>query len=248
MLVPGLSLAQDYEAAKAVMDGALAELATQSRLTMTLTGIEADGQKKTPLYVSLGLETFIVDNRPVPFLEVMDFRSNQIVSRSAADGQRFWNYTVADRTYTSADYATAPFVGKEKDRLYQNLVLRSKGPQAFIARLMKDAYVGGELTRANWSPWRPNSTVTFDAAGNVVCTSNLPNPSTLTYILSRNAGGTFVLDGAQYVETSVISGRTRSTTWTLTITRGQYPQGTSFQFVPPQGSRAIAISEARGGF
>lgn len=248
ILVPGLVWAQDYDAAKAVMNGAIAELATHSRLTINLTGIETDGTKKTPIGVSLALETFLVDSRPVPFIEVMDFKNDQVVSRSAGDGQRFWNYVLSNKTYTSVDYGTAPFVGKEKDRLYQNLVLRSKGAQAFVARLMKDTYVGGEFTRANWAPWRPNSTVTFDSAGNVVCTSVQPNLSRLTYVLSRDSFGAFILTGAEYYEESSISGRLRTTTWSMAIVRDEYPKGTSFQFVPPAGSRSVSVNETRGGF
>ena len=85
---------------------------------------------------------------------IQEYRDSQILTRSAADGQRFWNYDVRDREYTSSPYATAGFVGNEKDRLYQNLVLRSKGAQNLLAHLMRDTYTGDLSSRRGRRTYR----------------------------------------------------------------------------------------------
>ena len=246
-LIPVFASADDLAMAKQMMGSALGELAGQTRLTVVLSGIETDGTRKNSIYVALALDTYMVDNRPVPYLEVTEYRNNELLTRSAADGTRFWNYDLKDREYTSVDYATASFVGKEKERLYQNLMLRSKGASNLVARLMKDVYTGDINTRSNWQPWRPGATVTLDDAGNIVCDSAIPNTNKLTYVMARTQFG-YTLEAMKYYEESKISDRWRTSTWDVTIHRSYLPDDVSFQFVPPKGARAIAINEARGGF
>src|SRR5690349_21854669 len=105
-LVPGLALADDLALARQVMGSALSELSTHGRVTIVLNGTETDADKTNTIYVALAMETFIVDNRPVPYLEVLEYKNNEVLNRSAADGARFWNYDTKDREYTSTEYAT----------------------------------------------------------------------------------------------------------------------------------------------
>ena len=229
-----------------MMDGAMAELATHNQLTLVLNGTETDGQNQHALYASVAVSFMSLNGRIVPRMEVLSFRDNLLLSRSAADGERFWNYSLSDKAYTSTDYATASYVGKERDRLFQNMLLRSKSDQTFLAKLLKETFTSSVNSRTSWLPWRPNAAVQVSGT-DIFCNSTVPNASQLTYNLQADQGFGFLMLGAQYFEQSTISGRTRTTQWTLSILRDQIPQGTSFVFVPPAGSHAIAVDESRGG-
>jgi hypothetical protein len=229
------------------MDAAMAELAAHSDLTLVLEGTETDGQNQVAIRAMASVNHAVISGRSVPRIEFLRYQGNQLLTRAAADGERFWNYDLAKREYTSAEYGTAAFAGKERDRLYQNVLLRSKDEQTFLAKLLKDTYSGGFGQRSNWQPWRPSADVKVEGE-NIVCTSTVPASGRLTYMMKLEPGFGWRLNGAEYLEQSTISGRTRTVQWTVTIFRDQLPQGTSFLFVPPAGSRGVAVNEARGGF
>lgn len=245
--LPGLALGQDLQTARMMMDGAMAELATHTDLTLVLDGTETDGQVQTTFRAMASVNHVLLNGRNVPRIEFLKYQGNQLLTRAAADGERFWNYDLIKREYTSADYATAAFIGKERERLFQNVLLRSKDEQTFLAKLLKDTYSAGVGQRSNWQPWRPSAVVKIEGES-IVCTSTVPAPGRLTYIMKNEPGFGWRLNGAEYLEESTISGRLRTIQWTVTIFRGQLPQGTSFLFVPPTGARAVAVNETRGGF
>ncbi len=243
--VPGLVFAQDLQSARVMMEGALAELATHKQLTLVLSGTENDGGREHKFSAVLAIEFSIQNGRQVAKMELLDYRDNQLQKRVAADGERFWAYDLKGKVYTSTEYGTAAYVGKEKERLFQNMLLRMKGGQTFLARLVKDAFGGTLNASSAWMPWRPNAKVSVQGE-NIVCASTAPTANTLTYALEPVIGFGYALKGVDYTEETLISGRVRSTQWTVSIFRDQLAQGTSWVFVPPAGSRAVSVNEIGG--
>ena len=236
------------------MRGAMNELGSHEKLTIVVTGVETDGDKQTEIRMNLAVRFSLVpvgdSFRQVAQLELLSFRDEQLMYRAAGDGNRFWHYNLAKKQYTSTEYGTAKFVGQERSRLFKNLSVRSQGVQTFLSRLMDDAFVSGfasgRAARSAWLPWRPNSTVTVNGS-DVVCDSGIPSESQLTYVLEPGTGFGHWMRGASYIERSTISGRKRTVRWQAVIFRGEIPRDTSFEFVPPPGSRAVSVEEAGGG-
>ena len=225
-----------------MMDGALAELASNQSLTMVLTGTETDGNKTHTFNAVLASSFSIANGQQLAQLELLDYRDNQLQRRVAADGVRFWDYDVRGKTYTSTEYGSGRFAGSERERLFQNMLRRLKGEKTFLARLMQDAYGGKLNARTAWLPWRPNASVSVQG-DSIVCTTSIPNPNVLTYTLQREVGFGWSIASIDYYEETVISSRTRITRWNVAFYRDSIPQGTSWQFVPPAGSRALAVDE-----
>jgi hypothetical protein len=238
-------LAQDLTTARLRMDGALAELASHERLTLVLNGTEKDGNRDHSFSAVLAMAFSIQNGRQVVNLELLSYRDDQLVRRAAGDGERFWDYDVRAKTYTSTEYGTATHAGKERERLFKNMLLRFKGEQTFLARLTKDAFGGDMNAPTAWMPWRPNANVSVQS-NDIVCTTTVPNRNVLTYSLQPEVGYGWSLNSVTYYEETVISSRTRVTQWNVTIFRDQLPQQTSWAFVPPPGSRAVAVQEVGG--
>ncbi len=240
--VPGLVLSQELQSARVMMDGAMAELATHDRLTLVLSGTEDDGGKHHTFSAVLKVGFSIQNGRQVAQMELLDYRDDQLRKRVAGDGERFWAYDLIGKVYTSTEYGTASYTGKEKERLFQNMLLRLKGEQTFLARLVKDAFGGSTGARSAWVPWRPNSNVSVRGE-DIVCASDAPTPNRLTYSLEQTPGFGFSLKNVSYFEETRISNRVRTTQWTVSIFRDHLPEGTSWLFVPPVGSRAVSVNE-----
>ncbi|MCH8978574.1 MAG: hypothetical protein IH945_04940 [Armatimonadetes bacterium] len=249
-----LSMADDLSSARTMMRSAMNELGSHEELSIVVTGLETDGDKETEIRMELAVRFSLVSVgdifRQVAQLELLSFRDKELMYRVAADGDRYWHYDLAKRQYTSTDYGTAKFVGQERSRMFKNLSVRSQGVQTFLSRLMADAFVSnfadGNSSRSAWLPWRPNSTVTVNGS-DVVCDSGIPSQSKLTYILEPGDRIGHWMKGATYFEQSTISGRKRTVRWQAVIFRGKIPRDTSFEFVPPPGSRAVSVAEAGGG-
>ena len=246
LAVPALGPAQGLQDARTIMDSALAELSTHRQVTLVLEGTQDDGGLQRSFTAILAIEFSIRNGRQWVTTELMDYRDGQLIGRIAGDGERFWDYDVKSKVYKSTEYGTAHYVGKERERLFQNLALRMKGDQTVMARLLKDAFGGTLNASAAWLPWRSNSQVTIEGSG-IVCRSNAPSPNTTTYRVVQTPGFGWALDGIDYIEEAVVSGRRRITQWRVSIQRDLIPQGTSWFFVPPAGSRAVSVSEV-GGF
>ena len=254
LFAASLSMADDLSAARAMMRNAMMELGSHEKLTIVVTGVETDGDTETEIRMNLAVMFSLVpvgdSFRQIAQLELLSFRDKQLMYRVAADGDRFWHYDLAKKQYTSTEYGTAKFVGRERSRLFKNLSVRSQGVQTFLSRLMADAFVSGLTSasagRSAWLPWRPNATVTVNGS-DVVCDSGIPSESKLTYILEAGSGFRHWMRGASYIEQSTISGRKRTVRWQAVIFRGEIPRDTSFEFVPPPGSRAVSVEEAGGG-
>jgi hypothetical protein len=240
--MPGLVSAQDLESARVMMDGALTELGTHNRLTLILNGTENDGGKVHSFSAVLKVGFSLVTSRQVVQMELLDFRDNQLRKRVAGDGERFWDYDLMGKVYTSTEYGTARYAGKERERLFQNMLLRLKGEQTFLARLIKDTYGGTLNASTAWVPWRPSSSVSVQGE-NIVCTSTAPSPNRLTYSLQQTPGFGYTLMGVDYFEEALVGNKLRTTQWTVSIMRDHIPDGTSWVFVPPVGSRAVSVSE-----
>ncbi len=240
--LPGLVLAQDLQSARVMMDGALAELATHNRLTLVLNGTENDGGKLHSFSAVLKVGFSIQTGRQLVQMEMLDYRDDQLRKRVAGDGERFWAYDLIGKVYTSTEYGTVAHAGKERERLFQNMLLRLKGEQTFLARLVKDAYGGTLNASTAWMPWRSSSTVSVQGE-NIVCTSTAPSPNRLTYSLQQTPGFGFTLMGVDYFEEARIGSKVRTTQWTVSIYRDHIPDGTSWVFIPPVGSRAVSVSE-----
>jgi hypothetical protein len=243
--LPGLALAQDLATARIMMDGALTELSGHSRLTLALNGTEKDGNRTKTFSAVLAVAFTIQNGQQKVHCELLDYRDNQLTNRSAGDGERFWDYDVRGKAYTSTEYGTARFVGAERERLFQNMMLRFEGEQTFLAKLLRDTYGGKLKASTAWLPWRPSANVSVQGES-IVCSATIPSPNRLTYYLQKENGFGWALNSADYHEEAVISGRTRVTQWTVSIYRDYLPQGTSWLFVPPAGSRALAVNEAGG--
>lgn len=245
VVLPGFVLAQDLPLARTMMDGAMAELSGHSRLTLILNGTETDGGNQHTFSAVVAIEFGFNNGRQSVRTEVLDYRDNQLRKRVAGDGERFWTYDLIGKVYTSTEYGTAPHAGKERERLFQNMLLRLKGEQTFLAKLLKDTY-GGTLNAATaWTPWRPNAQVKVESE-NIVCTATAPSPNRLTYSLEKTPGFGYSLKSVDYLEETRISGRVRTTQWTVGIYRNWLPDTTSWTFVPPAGSHSVSVSEIGG--
>ncbi len=247
-------MADDLRLAQSMMRSAMNELGSHEELTIVVTGLEIDGDKKTEIRLDLAVRFSLLavgdSFRQVAQLELLSYRDGRMTYRAAGDGDRYWHYDLAKKQYTSTEYGTAKYVGQERSRMFKNMSVRSQGVQTFLSRLMADAFVTGlastGATRSAWLPWRPTSTVTVDGS-NVICESSIPSQSQLTYILESGTGFRHLLRGASYIEQSIISGRKRTVQWQALIVRDEIPRDTSFEFVPPVGSRAVSVEEAGGG-
>ena len=247
-------MADDLLLARSMMRSAMNELGSHELLTIVVTGVETDGDKKTEFRLDLAVRFSLLavgdSFRQVAQLELLSYRDGQLTYRAAGDGDRYWHYDLAKRQYTSTEYGTVKYVGRERSRLFKNMLVRSQGAQTFLSRLMADAFVtglaGSGATRSAWLPWRPTSTVTVSGS-DVVCYSGIPSQSRLTYILESGTGFRHWLRGASYIEQSTISGRKRTVQWQALIVPDEIPRDTSFEFVPPEGSRAVSVEEAGGG-
>ena len=230
-----------------MIDGALAELASHNSFTVVLIGKETDGDVETGIRIDLAYSHSFVGGKPVAQIELLNIRGNDLVSRIAGDGDRMWTYYVAKNQYSSSEYGTGEYLGRERTRLFQVLAKRSDGAQTFISRLLIDTFAHDVKSSSLWMPWRPSSTVTLNPAGNIVCDSSTPSPSQLTYFIAKDEFFRYRLSSVKYFEQSRISGRLRTIEWEATIYRDWVPKDTSYYFVPPKGSRAIAVSQARDG-
>lgn len=230
-----------------MIDGAMAELASHNRFTVVLIGKETDGDVETGIRIDLAYSYSIVKGKPVSRIELLNMRGDALVSRIAGDGDRVWNYDVVRNQYSSSEYGTGNFIGRERERLFQVLAQMSDGAQTFVSRLLIDSFARAGISRSQWMPWRPSSTVSLDPAGNVVCESSTPSPSQLTYVLAKDPFFRYRLTSAKYIERSQISGRPRTIEWEATIYPDWIPKDTSYDFVPPKGSRPVSVSQAHGG-
>ncbi len=234
-------------AARGLMASVLAELATHTTVTFEMTGVLIDEGNSRPIFSTITFDTAVIDGQSVTRLELLETIDGLLVSRTVADGTRMWSYDVASNSYKSSNYATEAFAGKERDRLFRLMALRTKDSTTFFERVLNDTYGGrAPLVVSNWTPWRPNSTVSI-SGNNVICGSLQPFTNQLTYVIKEEEGGVLILLGADYYEESVISGRTRTVHWQLRVKSYEIPEGVSFAFVPPAGSRAVAAGEPGGG-
>ena len=252
--IASICVADDLATARLMMDRAHAELGTHRSLTVVLSSRVTDGQavrnERIELAVMFSTRPVETSFKQLAQLELLEYRDGVLLSRIAGDGVRYWEYDVAKNQYSGTEYGSARHVGNERNRLFQNLVRRSTGARAFLARLLADGFgttsVLPSAGNRAWFPWRPNAVVSMNG-NNIVCDATTPTPNRLTYILEPAPGFGYSLKGAQYIEQTSISGRTRTTEWTVTIYPDTIPKDTSFEFVPPQGSRSVSVEEARDG-
>ncbi|HXH60809.1 MAG TPA: hypothetical protein VNI20_05565 [Fimbriimonadaceae bacterium] len=246
LVVAGGVRADDLQLARQIMDGTMAELASHSDVWVVLSGTQTDGTTKTTFRYDLSIHHAPVNSRIVTWMELLDWQNGNLANRYAGDGTRFWTYNLGRKEYTSADYSTSLYPGKEQQRLFQNLLRRSQGPETFLARLMIDSYMKFSTGQGSaWMPWRPSAQVAV-GPNTIVCSSTSPVSNTLTYGFKQVPSIGYVFTGAEYYEETVVSGKTRTTTWQVQVFQDQVRQGSIYTFVPPVGSHAIAVSEAGG--
>lgn len=242
----GLVRADDLAGARALMASALSELASHPSVTMELVGTYTDDGQPTALYTTLTFSIETISDVPVVRLEMIESVGGSIVSRTVADGTRLWTYDAIRNTYRSSNYAGESYTGKERDRLFKLMALRSRDDLTLFARLLDETYGASAAQVATaWRPWRPNSTVGVSGTS-VVCASGQPFNNQLTYLIEAIQGGGYRLLGADYYEESLISERVRTTQWQISIVSYDVPQEVSFEFVPPEGARAVSTGGSGG--
>ena len=243
--------ADDIVAARKMMSGAIAELSTQRKFTMVLTGTELDKGVQSQIQITVAVQFTVEDKRQFARVETMSYRDGTLVHRFAGDGQRLWTYDVLKKEYSSVDYGVVatPIQGM-RHRLFQTMNTFGRGPYTLLTRILMDAF-GENATnvgniRTQWVPWQPMAEVKVSGE-NIVCTASKPVPSQLVYVLESDPVFGFRLKGLDYYEQVKIAGRWRTRRWQVTIRRDYMPSDTSFGFVAPRGSRAVSVNIRKSG-
>lgn len=266
LAVPALGLAQASAPDLAVQQ-AFASLRTTWNLWLRLDGSETVGSRSTPLTTDLFWSRAANPNgQVVSRLEARTYRNGTLHQRLVGDGVVFWRYDAKANTYGAKPYGNydGSMPPSYLSDLLQTFTSVADGPDAYLARLLREACGGTGATR--WMPadltpflhtsgslqdplvpWR-----TFDATPKrefAIYNAALPGSDRLlAFELERDADPNppnYRLAAVAFAERSAVGTRARLVEWRIEVRPNAIPPSADFTFTIPNGAKPIVFRSVR---
>lgn len=239
------------------MPQALKQLRQSSAMEITLTGNEWNGNRRTELWARANVSiTFSASGREVRQVELVDFRDGRLQQRVAGNGATLYAYDPAKNEYLVSDYnATGQKPGDIAARVAMGVQRVGKGLNASLARLYADIY-GPNTVFRSWTPgfggrWHTdgimkdpvNPGVSYMAVprGDYFALFHADNPNRRSMAFRFDSNNQ--LTGIWLNELSQVGSKQRLVEWSATFRPMPSLPSALFEFLPPQGSRAITGPE-----
>jgi hypothetical protein len=243
---------------EARINQSLDALRRYERLSLRMDGTEFANGRSTPFTIYAAW--FWRPAEGLAMVEIREFRDEQLVRRTAADGVTLWSYDLRTREYTANTYgshgAQQP-AGYRRSLLYSAQTL-AQGPSIYIARLLRETYAG---EAAHFKAWVPGANSEFLGAPteDPVLPERWYTPSPRDEYVLDVLGDPAYRSNAFHMRADEESielvrvffaewtSRTRRVEWTISVYPDYLWEDTSFRFEPPAGSRPLVSPRGPGG-
>ncbi len=268
-LAAGGAWAQASSADVAVGE-ALARLRTSGDLWVQLSGTDSMDSTVSPVVTDLSWSRrFLPTGQLNVRLDVRSFRNGALAAQTVGDGKTVWRLDVAPNTFAAQLYGTEAggVPPTYLSTLLQTFTSVSDGPDASLARLVRETYGGSSARFTQWMPAcltprllnagtvnDPNVPGRKFVAGPTVeyaiYSARLPaSDRVLAFELGRDAAPqapNYRLTKVFYSERGPVGNRTRLLEWTVSLSPGTLPGYATFAFTIPPGARPVPIRRPGG--
>lgn len=244
LLLGSHAVADDRTEADARMRSAMADLAQQTRLTISLDGLQTVGKQETPFQIVASWSA-VPTKWGVPIkLDFRVYRSGLLSQAIVGDGTFLWLYNVDRKEYVCVQYGATdgPPPTDSAQRLVRQLSSRLRGTSAYVVRLLQDAFAP-TAAAGTWTPWLPLASIGLDEDA-IVTTVGDPPIQRMDYVLSPpdpDSGQLgYRLKSIDFWETGRQGRDARTTHWRLKLTPDALAKGATFRFVPPLDAKPVS--------
>jgi hypothetical protein len=225
---------------------AFAGLRVHPGLQITMDGTQKIGDNTTTFKTIAYWFQDIEDGRPMTKLEMLGYVNGTEKFRIVGDGITLWAYDEARNEYSASRYGTYK---DGQPTAYVNDLLSSlrslvKGQSSFVGRMLGEVYGGEE---ARYTTWLPGTNIENTGAVVRYVLGNPVHRSLEFWYTSMPPN--MVLNHIDYFDEVSFGDQNRDLDWTITLLSFDLAlTDTSFQFIPPTGSRAVAgVRPVTGG-